>query len=70
MRKIFDQSVPLAEQISRITKVQTGRKHQHRIGPGRKQSSKASAIQLKQDRARRQKVRAYWSGELDEFPQS
>lgn len=68
MRKSFDQSVPLHEQISRITKTQTGRKHQHRIGPGRKQPQKLSAMALKKQRAFRAKVRAYWAGEVDEFP--
>lgn len=65
MRMTFDSSVPLADQIRRIIKVKTGRKHQHRIGPGRKQV-RASKIDPKAKQ--RKLVAAYWRGELDEFP--
>lgn len=75
MRKSFDQSVPLHEQLARGSKtVSTGRKHQHRIGPGKKaeKALKAAAIVngMKKSKAARikAKVRAYWAGEKEEHP--
>jgi hypothetical protein len=62
----FDSSVPLADQVRRIIKVKTGRKHQHRIGPGKKRV-RVSSINPKAKQ--RKRIAAYWRGELDEFPQ-
>lgn len=74
MRQTFGSDVPLADQIKRITKVCTGRKHQHR--PSSRQvikrlraSHRATAGKQRKRRTLfLQKVRAYWRGERDEHP--
>lgn len=74
MRKSFGSDVPLADQLRRIVKVSTGRKHMHK-----QQASKTSAErsahqrieQGKQQKRRRlflAKARAYWAGESEEHP--
>lgn len=74
MRLTFDKSVPLHVQISRIVKCHTGRKHQHRKGPGRSASDQRSANKQRQLLAlAKQKrfsrlARAYWTGQTEEHP--
>jgi hypothetical protein len=68
MRQSFDQNVPLAEQIKRIIKSATGRKHQHRIGPGRKRQKQPNPKLLAKKRKLKKRVRAYWKGETNEHP--
>ena len=74
MRMTFDRSVPVHIQISRIVKSHTGRKHQHRKGPGRVSAERRAANKQRQLLARaKQKrfsklARAYWSGESDVHP--
>jgi hypothetical protein len=67
MRMSFDKSVPLHEQLKRIVKSHTGRKHQHRVGPG-KVRKQVCAIQAKRLARYNRKVHAYWSGEAEEHP--
>lgn len=67
MRFDFDSSVLPAEALARRNKISTGRKHMHRIGPGRRQKPKPSGP-TKEQRAYAKAVRAYWSGESDEHP--
>lgn len=69
MRMTFDQSVPVHEQISRILKCHTGRKHQHRKGPGKAQRDPYLAAAKHRRQARwLSKARAYWSGQSEEHP--
>lgn len=75
MRKSFDQSVPLHEQIARGSKtVSTGRKHQHRLGPGKKAEKVAKAAgHLTARLAKRRKrvaamVHDYFTGKRDTHP--
>ena len=74
MRLTFSQDTPLHEQIKRIVKSHTGRKHQHRKGPGKlsEEQRRRREHNAKAAKARRKKflrsARAYWRGESDEHP--
>lgn len=68
MHQTFDRDVPLEEQVRRAgIKAHTGRKHQHRIGPGKPRKRPNPGV-LGRVRKVKARVRAYWRGESDEYP--
>lgn len=76
MRLDFDKDVPLLEQIMRVSKSkQPGRRHQHKPGSRVNEKRKASRVRASKIRSCKakkfkEKVAAYWRGELQTFPQS
>lgn len=74
MRLEFDANVPRHEQLLKVDANKTpGRKHQKRAGIRAKERAKASrlrnaALKNKKQAAFKAKVRAYWAGEIDQYP--
>ncbi len=74
MRQTFPQHMPWHDQLLRIPTCHTGRKHQHRIGPGKLKQRQVSAMNHKNMMKRKMaskysaKVRAYWLGLRDSHP--
>lgn len=75
MKLDFDKSVTLQEQMMRVSKSkQPGRKHEHKPSSRVNEKRKAShvrALKIGSGKAKKfkEKVAAYWRGELQEFPQ-
>jgi hypothetical protein len=68
MRQDFDASVSQADALKRIPKVCTGRKHQHRLGPGRVKKKAVDPHAFARVKKLRARTAAYWRGETDECP--
>ncbi len=72
MTLTFDRSVPVhIQRLRSAERKRVGHKHMHTIGPGKKQRvrPRANAHQKQQMRKFKQRVRAYYLGELDQYPQ-
>lgn len=72
MRQTFDSSMPVAEQLVRSNAMRkVGRKHRHTLGPGshkRQMSAQELKIQTGKARSFKDKVAAYWRGEIETYP--
>lgn len=75
MKRNFDSSVSREEQLQRVAAdKQPGRKHQKRMGPGKKANKQSNAARnsakLASGKAKlhREKVAAYFAGKLDKYP--
>jgi len=76
MQHQFDKGIGLDEQITKVLDhKQPGRKHQHRIGPGK--AAQRAANRRKNVAAynnhglklRKARIRDYWRGLISEFPE-
>lgn len=74
MRQTFGKSVSVKDQLMRAAKAkEPGHKHQKRPGVKATERRNASAkrheeLQAIKDRKRRQRVAAFFRGEIDEYP--
>lgn len=74
MRKSFGRDVPLADQLRRIVKVCTGRKHMHKQQSSKTNGQRSAHQRIEQGKQQKRrrlflsKARPYWAGEIEEHP--
>lgn len=69
MMLTFDRKIPRKIQLSRSRRrKRKGRKHEHRIGPTRKQPRGVDLMKLGKAKKRSKQIQEFWNGEREKHP--